>query len=87
MREITVLPAADRERVLSAFREMESDPFAEFVCQSCGHVEHTDANPGFNIALRQGIVQSIADRDAMKGSIDTPREATIELIDLRTQRL
>ncbi|MDG7040468.1 MAG: type II toxin-antitoxin system RelE/ParE family toxin [Nitrososphaerota archaeon] len=28
VREIDALPAAERERILSAFREMESDPFA-----------------------------------------------------------
>ena len=28
MREVNVLSAAARERILSAFREMESDPFA-----------------------------------------------------------
>ena len=49
----------------------------KFVCQSCGYVEHADANAGFNIALRQGIVQSVADRDAMEGSTDTPKEVTL----------
>lgn len=49
----------------------------KFVCP-CGHVDHADANAGFNIALRppMGVVQSIADRDVMEGSTDTPRGAT-----------
>ena len=41
-----------------------------------GHVEHADVNAGFNIALRPGIVQAVAERDAMEGSSDTPRGAT-----------
>lgn len=49
----------------------------KFVCPQ-GHVEHADANAGFNIALRRpSIVQSIVDRDAMEGSTDTPGGATL----------
>jgi len=47
-----------------------------FACQ-CGHVDHADANAGFNIALRPSIGQFIADRDAMKGNTDIPRGATL----------
>jgi putative transposase len=52
----------------------------KFVCHDCGHVDHADANASFNIALRQpigNIGQLNADRDAFKGSTDTPRGATL----------
>ncbi len=52
----------------------------EFACQ-CGHVDHADANAGFNIAMRppivEGMGQFVADRDAAEGNTDIPRGATL----------
>ncbi|MGH2639182.1 MAG: zinc ribbon domain-containing protein [Rhabdochlamydiaceae bacterium] len=57
----------------------------KFVCHSCGHVDHADANASFNITQRPPIVQGIGegigqlhtDRDVCKGSTDTPQGATL----------
>lgn len=53
----------------------------KFKCLSCGHVDHADANAGFNIAEREPIGVSIgrlrADRDVRKGNTDIPRGATL----------
>ena len=48
-----------------------------FRCPSCGHLEHADVNAAFNVASRppldgECVVRLHADRDACKGSIDTP---------------
>jgi putative transposase len=49
-----------------------------FKC-SCGHVENADVNASFVIALRHiGILQLPVDRDAGKGSTDTPKMATVK---------
>jgi len=48
----------------------------EFKCPSCGHVDHADSNASFNIALRQVKDDRLnVDRDAFKGSTDTPQTA------------
>ena len=51
-----------------------------FKCPSCGHVEHADANASFNIGKPVShcilsMDQSHVDRDACKGSTDTPKVA------------
>lgn len=46
----------------------------QFECLHCGHVDHADVNAAFNIALTpKGSGQFSAERDAGKGSTDTPR--------------
>ncbi len=40
-----------------------------FKCPHCGHVDHANVNAAFNITLRQGIGQSIADRDVTEGTL------------------
>ncbi|WP_279385231.1 zinc ribbon domain-containing protein [Methanosarcina barkeri] len=46
----------------------------QFECPHCGHVDHADVNAAFNIALTpKGSGQFSAERDAGKGSTDTPR--------------
>jgi putative transposase len=50
----------------------------KFKCPSCGHVDHADSNASFNIAKRQikdGRLN--VDRDAFKGSTDTPQTAMV----------
>lgn len=47
-----------------------------FKCPHCGHVDHADGNAGFNIASRSSCTDQLhVDRDACKGSTDTPQEA------------
>ena len=48
----------------------------EFTCTHCGHVDHADVNASFNIALTpKGSGQFTVERDAVKGSPDTPQVA------------
>lgn len=49
-----------------------------FCCLKCGTVEDAGANAGFNIAylFQQRIPRFNIDSDVLKGSTDTPREAT-----------
>jgi len=48
----------------------------KFECPGCGHVDHADSNASFNIALRQVKDGRLCvDRDAYKGSTDTPQTA------------
>lgn len=56
-----------------------------FKCPNCGHVDHADANASFNIGnpisycvIGRGRLH--ADRDACKGSTDTPKAATLGMI-------
>jgi putative transposase len=42
----------------------------KFTCQ-CGHVDHADANAGFNISMRPSIGRFNTDRDVLKGNTDT----------------
>jgi len=47
-----------------------------FKCPSCRHVDHADSNASFNIAKRQPKDGRLCvDRDAYKGSTDTPQTA------------
>jgi putative transposase len=49
-----------------------------FECLECGHVDHADSNASFNIALRHLKDDRLGvDRDAFKGSTDTPQEAMV----------
>ena len=48
----------------------------KFKCPSCEHVDHADSNASFNIAKRQPKDGRLCvDRDAYKGSTDTPQTA------------
>lgn len=48
----------------------------QFTCPHCGHVDHADVNASFNIALTpKGSGQFTVERDAVKGSPDTPQAA------------
>ncbi len=48
-----------------------------FNCPRCGAVDHADVNAAFNIALYPSIDQFVVDRDATKGSTDTPGAAIV----------
>ncbi|MEK6904227.1 MAG: transposase [Nanoarchaeota archaeon] len=50
-----------------------------FCCRNCGTVEDSGVNAGFNVAYlhRHGIPQFSIESDMLKGSTDTPKEATL----------
>ncbi len=48
-----------------------------FNCPRCGAVDHADVNAAFNIASYPSIDQFVVDRDATKGSTDTPGAAMV----------
>ena len=48
-----------------------------FNCSKCGAVDHADVNASFNIASYPSIDQFVVDRDATKGSTDTPGAAIV----------
>lgn len=45
-----------------------------FKCHNCGHVDNADCNAAFNIAYGLKYCRLHVDRDACKGSTDTPKE-------------
>jgi len=50
----------------------------QFKCPSCGHVDHADVNAAFNIAeISEDLGRLQAERDACKGSTDTPKDAMV----------
>ncbi len=48
-----------------------------FKCLHCDHVDHVDVNAVFNIALRQGRGQYVADRYVTEGNTDIHKEANL----------
>jgi len=48
-----------------------------FMCPSCGHVDHADANAAFNIAAWPLIDPLHTDRDVCKGSTDAPQRGVV----------
>ena len=48
-----------------------------FNCVLCGAVDHADVNAAFNIASYPSIDRFVVDRDATKGSTDTPGAAIV----------
>jgi putative transposase len=48
-----------------------------FMCPSCGHVDHADANAAFNIAAWPLIDPLHTDRDVCKGSTDAPQRGGV----------
>lgn len=51
-----------------------------FMCSSCGHVDHADANAAFNIAVWPLIDLLHVDRDICKGNTDIPQWGAVSSI-------
>ncbi|GCC11646.1 putative transposase DNA-binding domain protein [archaeon] len=52
-----------------------------FKCLHCDHADHADVNAAFNIALRQGRGQSVADIDVTEGNTDILKEANLWMME------
>ena len=71
---VVYVEAAYSSKKCSKCRELGNRNGKLFSCENCGHVDHSDVNAAFNIALHQErIDRSIAERDVMEGTSDSPK--------------